>query len=374
MRALKVAVVLLAIGIVGFVGMSAVRAWQAYHSVGRETFAEAVTVRSRIATITPEQRAELRAEEKAAELAEQERREEAAAQAERDLYAAIAASRAEIDVPDERFELPTAHSPGLPDSMFASYLLIGQEGYRADSMIYVLLPSDGSAPIMVSLPRDLYVLNPCTDQYARLNTGLGGCKGFAGGAELLSLMVEDFTGIEVDHLARIDFGGFEQVIDALGGVDICVDDPVRDEKSKLDLPAGCSHVGGKQALAWVRSRHTEVYVDGEWKPMPGASDFARQRRQQDMLFKIAGRLASFGSFGAFSDVANQLAGVIRLDSRFSFGDAVNLAWKFRGITSSQVRRFRIPVDNYVTPGGAWVLLPTKTFNESLAKVYPAAKR
>lgn len=361
---------------VGFGGVSAVKAYVAYRHVEREQFDEPQAVRERLATIPEQQRQELRRQEDVTEEQAQAAELQAARLAgiEEEVLAEIAATRKELGPEDAKFELPTAHSPKLPDSMFASYLLVGSEGPRADAMIYVLLPSDGSAPIMASLPRDTYVVNPCTDRYARLNTGLGGCKGFAGGAELLSLMVEDFTGVEVDHYARIDFGGFEQVIDALGGVDICVDNPVRDAQSKLDLPAGCSHVGGDQALAWVRSRHTEEFVDGAWRRVPGASDFSRQRKEQDMLFKVAGRLASFGSFSAFSDVANQLAGVIRLDSRFSFGDAASLAWKFRGITSSQVRRVNLRFENYRTSAGALVLLPTTTFNEALAKVYPPAKR
>jgi len=164
------------------------------------------------------------------------------------------------------------------------------------------------------------------------------------------------------------------VIDALGGVDVCVDNPVRDWRAQLDLPAGCSHVGGDQALAWMRTRHTEEFVDGEWRPVAGASDLTREQHQQDMLFKVAGRLASFGSLGAFSNAASTVAGVIHLDSRFAFGDAVSLAWSFRGISSSQVPRVHVSVKNYITSQGAWVLLPTATFNEALAKVYPTAKR
>ncbi|HDH26817.1 MAG TPA: hypothetical protein ENH00_11615 [Actinobacteria bacterium] len=364
-RALLMAAIVLGVALLGFIAASGVRAFQAYRSVEREPFAQAAKVRQGIARMTDEQRSEVRQEASAGQ---------PVPLFDRDLVAIETARRNGRQPYFVPLNIPEATSPALPDSMFASYLLVGQEGPRADSMILILLPSDGSSPIMTSLPRDLYVKNPCTDEYARLNTGLGGCKGFAGGAELLSLMVQDYTGIEVDHFVRVDFGGFADVIDALGGVEICVDNPVRDWRAQLDLPAGCSHVGGDQALAWVRTRHTEEYVDGVWRPVPGASDFTRERHQQEMLFKVAGRLASFGSLTAFSNVANQIAGVIHLDSRFAFGDAVNLAWSFRGISSSQVKRVRVSVENYVTARGAWVLLPTVRFNEALAKVYPAAKR
>ena len=149
---------------------------------------------------------------------------------------------------------------------------------------------------------------------------------------------------------------------------------MRDAKAFLDLPAGCSQAGGDQALAWVRSRQTEAWVDGVWTKVPGVSDFTRQKKQQDMLFKIAGRLSSFASLASFSEVASSLAGTVALDSGFSFGDAVSLAWKFRGIGASDVKRISVSVRDYVTSGGAYVLVPTATFNDSLARVYPTAAR
>ena len=364
-RALTTAGVVLGVALLGLIAASGVRAFLAYQSVEREPFAQAAEVRQEIAGMTEQQRTEIRQELSA---------HQPTPLFDRDLMEIETARRNGREPYITPLDIPAATSPALPDSMFASYLLVGQEGPRADSMIYILLPSDGSAPIMTSLPRDLYVNNPCTDDYARLNTGLGGCKGFAGGAELLSLMVQGFTGIEVDHFARIDFGGFSNVIDALGGVDICVDNPVRDWRAQLDLPAGCSHVGGDQALAWVRTRHTEELVDGEWRPVPGASDLTREQHQQEMLFKVADRIASLGSLSAFSNVASSVAGVIHLDSRFAFGDAVSLAWSFRGVSSSSVRRVHVSVDDYITKQGAWVLIPTSTFNELLAKVYPPAAR
>jgi LCP family protein required for cell wall assembly len=364
-RAFVAIAVVVGVAVLGFLAASGVRAYQAYHSVEREEFASASEVRSKIAGRTPEQ---IAAAVAAASLDFQP------PLLDKDLLTLVVAERNQRQATIVPFELPTATSPALPDGMFASYLLVGQEGPRADAMLFILLPSDGSAPIIASLPRDLYVNNPCIDDYARLNTGLGGCKGVAGGAELLALMVQDYTGIEVDHFARIDFSGFADIINALGGVDICVDNPVRDAKAQLDLPAGCTHVNGDQALAWVRTRHTEEYVDGEWRPVAGASDLTREQHQQEMLFKIADRMASLGSLSAFSSVAGKVASVVHLDSRFAFGDAVSLAWSFRGITASDVRRVHISVKDYVTSAGAWVLLPTNTFNAELAKVYPAAAR
>lgn len=268
-----------------------------------------------------------------------------------------------------------AVSPALPDDMFRSYLLVGadESGFLADVIILFLQPSDGAAPIMVSLPRDLYVPNACSGNYTRINSNLGGCKGVANGPTLLSLTVRDFTGIDVDHFAVLDFSGFSEVVDAVGGVDLCFEHPTRDLKSHLDVGAGCVRADGDTTLAYVRSRRTEQFVDGAWVST-GASDFTRQRRQQDVLFLVAQRLGSFSSLASFESVAGSLANSVRLDSGLSFGAGLSLAWNYRGLTRNSVNRISIPIDNYRTSRGAQVLVPTRSFNDTLAGVYPAADR
>ncbi|HDH03535.1 MAG TPA: LytR family transcriptional regulator, partial [Actinobacteria bacterium] len=106
-----------------------------------------------------------------------------------------------------------AKATPVPDAVYDSYLLIGSDLSEslADVIIYVLLPRDGSDPILTSLPRDLYLPNPCTRQNSRLNAALNGCGEFANGPELLGLMVEDYTGIPVDHFAIVNFEGFADV-------------------------------------------------------------------------------------------------------------------------------------------------------------------
>lgn len=272
---------------------------------------------------------------------------------------------------DPRDVHPTVFGEPVPDSEFESYLLVGSDasGFLADTIILALQPSEGGSPIMVSLPRDLYVWNLCRERFTRLNTGLGGCPGQASGSELLAIMVEDYTGIPIDHLARINFDGFARMVDAMGGITVCVDAPSRDAKSHLDIEVpGCQRAGGETALAWVRSRHMEQLVDGEWVAV-GGSDFGRQRRQQDVLFQLAGRAASFSSPGSLVDRLSTVASYVRLDSSWSFGQAVSTAWRYRGISKSSVRRFSIDVHNYRSPQGAAVLLPTVTFTEQLSGVY-----
>lgn len=259
----------------------------------------------------------------------------------------------------------------IDDSVFDSYLLVGTDasGFLADTIILGLQPTSGTAPIMVSLPRDLFVWNECRQTFTRLNSGLGGCSSVASGFELLAIMVEDYTGIPVDHLARVDFSGFSRIVDAMGGISICVDNPRRDLKAHLLIETtGCQRVGGEVALAWVRSRHPEERIDGEWRPI-GGSDFGRQRTQQDVLFQLAGQAADFSSPGALTDRLSAVASSVRLDSSWSFGQAVAAAWRYRGITRDDVHRFSTDVRNYRTSYGAAVLLPTRPFRDQLSAVY-----
>lgn len=290
-----------------------------------------------------------------------------------DLDAELARIEEQIDTVEDdanSFNLAAFGEP-IEDSVFDSYLLVGTDasGFLADTIILALQPTSGSAPIMISLPRDLFVWNQCRETFTRLNSGLGGCSSVASGSELLAIMVEDYTGIPVDHLARVNFAGFARVVDAMGGITVCVDNPRRDLKSHLLLEAtGCQSVNGEIALAWVRSRHPEELIDGEWRAI-GGSDFGRQRAQQDVLFQLAGRAAGFSSPAALTDRLAAVASSVRLDSSWSFGQAVASAWRYRGISRDEVHRFSIDVRNYRTSYGAAVLLPARSFRDQLASVY-----
>jgi LCP family protein required for cell wall assembly len=259
----------------------------------------------------------------------------------------------------------------IDDSVFESYLLIGTDasGFLADVVILALQPSDGSSPIMVSLPRDLFVWNLCEQTFTRLNSGLGGCSSVASGSELMAIMVEDYTGVPIDHLARIDFDGFSRLVDVMGGITVCVDHPTRDAKAHLELQrAGCQVVGGETALAWVRSRHPEQLIDGVWKTVAG-SDFTRQGHQQDVLFQLAGKAAAFSSPATLTDRLAAVSSSVRLDSAWSLSEAAAAGWRYRGISKDSVSRFPISVTDYRTSYGASVLLPTRPFADQLEEVY-----
>ncbi|MGB7860905.1 MAG: LCP family protein, partial [Acidimicrobiia bacterium] len=210
---------------------------------------------------------------------------------------------------------PTTIGTPIGDEVFDSYLLIGTDasGFLADTIILALQPSEGGDPIMVSLPRDLWVWNICKQRFTRLNEGLGGCQDSASGAELMAIMVEDYTGIPIDHLARINFDGFARLVNVMGGISVCVKYPTRDANSGLDIPSGCQTANGDTALAWVRSRHTQQLKGEVWVQVVG-SDFARQKRQQDVLFQLAAKAGRFSSPTSLVNKLSAVASSIRVDS------------------------------------------------------------
>jgi LCP family protein required for cell wall assembly len=271
--------------------------------------------------------------------------------------------------PQQRF--PNAFGKPVPDDEFDAYLLVGTDasGFLADAIILGLQPTTGGTPIMVSLPRDLYLWNLCKGRMTRLNEGLNGCKGVASGSEMMAIMVEDYTGIPIDHLARIDFGGFGKLVDSLGGITVCVDRPTRDVKAHLEIKAtGCQIVDGETALAWVRSRSPEQLRSGAWVRVAG-SDFSRQTHQQDVLFQLAAKAGRFSTPASLATRLSAVAKSVKLDSAWTFSQAIRTGWRYRELTKSSVDRFTIKVNNYRTSGGAAVLLPTQSFTEQLAGVY-----
>ncbi|MDJ0664675.1 MAG: LCP family protein [Acidimicrobiia bacterium] len=259
------------------------------------------------------------------------------------------------------------------DLTYDTYMVVGSDigDFRADVIILVMLPSDGSNPIMVSLPRDLYLPNRCTQSYTRLNANFNGCGDDINGATLLSGAVEDFTGVNVDHFALFTFDGFKEIIDEVGGVEICVDYAVRDRKADLNLPAGCTNANGEQALAWVRSRSTLEYIDGVWRVMPNVSDLTRNERQQDVILTMLEKASQFDSPSELAGVVRSVSEAFTLDDQLGLSEVIGLAWDLRSLDREDIVRLKVPVAFYVTAEGAQVVVATTPF-DNLLEEYIAA--
>ncbi len=136
---------------------------------------------------------------------------------------------------------------------------------------------------LLSIPRDTrVVLGRHGEQ--KVNAALA-----LGGPRLLVEAVTQLTGLRIHRFLALDFAGFVELTDSLGGVELCLENAERDAYSGLSLPAGCQTVGGEQALAYVRSRHTEILRDGRWTPDTGG-DFSRMARQQRYFEALASRM------------------------------------------------------------------------------------
>lgn len=275
--------------------------------------------------------------------------------------------------PDEEFPAP-AETEGV-----SIHLLVGSdsrddlddlegfgdfEGQRAD-VIMVLIRVDGGAALL-SIPRDLLVDDPCRLSETRVNSLLAGCPEGINGPTLVTLGVERLIGEKVDHYAMVDMAGFQHVVDAIGGYEICVELPVRDLRSGLELPAGCTVADGDQTLAWIRSRHTQELTAGGWRTMAGVSDLARNERQREFVIDLMGRLSDFSSPQQLATTARAIAPFLTVDSRLGITDAVGLAWAMRGVGSGHVEELIIPVRAHTTEGGASVLVATENVAEMVS--------
>jgi LCP family protein required for cell wall assembly len=229
-------------------------------------------------------------------------------------------------------------------------------GQRADVVMVLISPADGSRAALLSLPRDLLVDNVCREGAEhRLNDALQGC-GSLNGPTALTRTVEEVIGHDVDHFALVDLAGFQEAVDAVGGYEICLERPVRDQLAQLELPAGCTQATGAQTLAWLRSRSTQELTEEGWRVMPGVNDLTRNERQRSFLLSMMGQLSDFGSPTDVADVAQVIAPFVTVDSELSFIDAVNLAWTMRGLSRGSIDELEIPVSDATTESGAAVLV------------------
>jgi len=163
------------------------------------------------------------------------------------------------------------------------------QGARLDTTIFIHIPADRSEATAVSIPRDTWVSLP--DCVVRPGIGLTSIEGretkFNAAFDLSGIacttkLVEQMTGLTVDHFAVIDFEGFKQAIDELGGVEMCIPAPIVDRDSGLTLDAGIQTLTGEQALGFVRARKT----------LGDGSDISRIGRQQDFLKALLARISS----------------------------------------------------------------------------------
>ena len=273
---------------------------------------------------------------------------------------------------------------------FDTYLLIGSdersekiaktrgeiEGKRADVIILGLVEKGTDEITLLSFPRDLLIQNSCTNNLERINAAYA--KNECGGrAENLAATIFSISGIRVDHFASFDFEGFEEIIDSVDGIEVCVDETQR-EGFSFELQKGCQTINGLTTLNWVVSRSTEVLVgekivdkDGNdisnWRPMPGVIDLSRIERQQYVVMQLINELRNFESINELYGFINALENAFVIDENLTVNRAVDILWTFRNIDLSNVKKLTTPVNYLTLSDGRQVLVLSETIKDFLNK-------
>ena len=271
---------------------------------------------------------------------------------------------------------------------FEAYLLIGSDersekiaetrgyvsGKRADVIIVGLVNKENGEITLLSFPRDLLIKNSCTGKIERINASY--IKNNCGGrAENLAAAIYSISGIKVQHFASFDFEGFEDIIDSVDGVEICVDKTQR-EGFSFELQKGCQVVSGLTTLNWIVSRSTEVLVGekildeegndvSNWELMRGVSDLTRIERQQYVVIQLIKELKDFQSVNELNNFINALENSFTIDENITINKAVDILWDFRGVDLSKVNKLTTPVDFLTLDDGRQVLVMNKKISELL---------
>ena len=217
---------------------------------------------------------------------------------------------AQPEIPDSRPSfglqpvMPQATNPDQPPaaeqadaSQRITFVLLGVDQrpddpspLRTDTMIVVTIQPETHQVGMISLPRDLFVPIPGFDTSGKITTAftVGELNKYpGGGAALAKKTVSEFLGYPIDYYVKINFDGFVQAIDAIGGVDVVVANTIHDEEyptidygyQTFHIEAGPQHLDGETALKYARSRHGA-----------GNDDFQRTKRQQQLLVAVKDKL------------------------------------------------------------------------------------
>ena len=218
-------------------------------------------------------------------------------------------------------------------------------GERSDTTLLVHISSDTKRVVVLSFPRDMLVQTPgyttksgtaVPAQPNKFNAAIA-----VGGPGLLVQQVEGLTGLRVDHYVAVDLAGFSKIVDALGGVNVCLTANIRDPGSAdsggsgFAGTKGINHLDGFLALAYVRQR------DG----LPGG-DLGRIARQHRFLAAVFAKLKSNGTLLnpiRLNDVLSAITADINIDSKTSLTDLTTLGTRLKGLAGGSVEYLTVPL-------------------------------
>jgi len=215
-------------------------------------------------------------------------------------------------------------------------------GARSDTMLLVHISKSRDSAVIISLPRDSLVTIPEHQSTsgkslipARKNK-LNAAFSF-GGAPLLIATIEGETGLRIDHYIEINFLGFKNIIDALGGIDVCVKKNIDDPKSHLVITAGLHTLNGIDALKYVRTR----YFDG-------LGDIGRMQRQQQFMSAVLRKATSTGTLLNPIKLVNFFNAAIQTvttDKELNKNDLLSLGKQLKNLSVDKVRTLTVPLSD-----------------------------
>jgi polyisoprenyl-teichoic acid--peptidoglycan teichoic acid transferase len=224
-------------------------------------------------------------------------------------------------------------------------------GHRSDTIMILRRDKSTGEAALLSIPRDLWVDVPGHDSKRRINSAFSDGPGI-----LVQTLQQGDLRIPINHYVEIDFSGFKSLVDALGGVEICVDFATRDVSTGLNITEpGCHILGGEQALGYARSRHYEQFLeDGDWHEDP-ASDLGRTKRQQqfvNLALQTALDRIKVDPFSA-GRLVTAIGSSLRVDDEL---DPIAAAASLRSAVDGGIATYSLPVFGKTIGGNAVLLL------------------
>ena len=229
-----------------------------------------------------------------------------------------------------------------------------------DSIMLLLVNKESGKIGIISINRDMLI----NSTGRRINEAYN-----AGGIEMFLDQVEELTGIRPEHQIMVNFAAFSDLTDAIGGVDLQLDNGVYDSYAKLDIPVGgCIHFDGPTALAFARSRHYQIVKsDGSFSADATSTDYGRIERQQAIVRAIAQKIVGPQLVGTIPTLLKVAKSNLTFDSNLSPSALLSYANDFRaGI--DQIIASTLP-SHGVMLNGASVTLPEQDgIYETISKV------
>ena len=205
-------------------------------------------------------------------------------------------------------------------------------GRRSDTIMVLHIDPSKDHATVLSFPRDLWVQIP--------HVGMGKItSAFEEGEYRVANVVTRLTGLQINGFVTVNLAGFEGVVRALGGVNICVNRPMVDPLAGLNIPAGCQHLSPEMALSFVRARH----VCGDAIP-----DFSRISRQQQFLRAVLTNVLSTGALLHAGSIIDEVLPNLRVSPGIDTATLEYLVNQLQGLTTGAVDFRTVPGNPYAT--------------------------